>query len=593
VTSRFILYLPVILLLPWSVFQLRYMQATYPDPLPVQTTTFSQETIPQPLKHRFGEDIQFLGYDFQPDPEQAIINLTLFWQALRPVDENFRTEVQLVSTATGQARFTWLSHPLNGRYPTRAWDEGDVVRDTIPLPLAAVPPDTYEITIDLLPEAIDESLTGEAFQIIQFDLGVAQPIVDASSLAVDKADGEVEYRLWHDDTPARFRQTLPLSWRVSGGQLALNPDLEFGDISWLLVGPDELPRLPAAVGDATSIFLVEADWPSGEYRLGLDFDGYLTLTEPVLTVANQARLFDIPAELTSQPGWTAVEANFADLIKLRGYDLPGRTFKAGDTVPLNLAWQSLAPVLPDTVTFAVLLNDDQRPYGAVDRYPAGYYSPILWSEGEVVPDSFGLRVQPDAPPGVYYLHLGQYQPVEGRPESLPLIHDGQQTGLTAVVIGPVKIDGPPPDLVIDNPEPQHKLSQPVGNQITLVGYDLNIAGSGSDSQLESPAANLQVNLYWQANEDIHTDYTTFLHLRDTANKTVAQKDSPPASGRYPTSLWNAGEVIIDEIVLPLDGISAGEYRPVVGLYDPDTGGRLDVGGAPADEIVLEAVWVEE
>ncbi|MCB0198330.1 MAG: hypothetical protein KDJ65_40685, partial [Anaerolineae bacterium] len=77
--------LPPLALLIWSLLQLTLMTRAYPDPLPVQTTTFNPASIPQPLKQNFGNDIQLLGYDFQPDPDQAIINLTLFWQALNPV----------------------------------------------------------------------------------------------------------------------------------------------------------------------------------------------------------------------------------------------------------------------------------------------------------------------------------------------------------------------------------------------------------------------------------------------------------------------------------------------------------------------------
>jgi hypothetical protein len=591
--AHFSLYLPIILLLPWAMFQVSHMKATYPDPLPVQTTTFSQNAIPQPLKHNFGDSIQFLGYDFQPDPELAIINLTLFWKALQPVDENYRTQVQLVSKATGRAQFTWLSHPVNGYYPTRAWDAGDVIRDALPLPLAAVPPGTYDITVDLLHETEATSLAAQPFEIIQFDLGRAQPIVEASTLTVEDFNSKVKYRLWTDGLPVRFRQTLPLSWSLDSSHSTQDPAAETRDMSWVLIGPDNVPRSPAAVGAATAIFLVGADWPSGDYRLGLQLAGTVTRTDPLLTVANEARLFDLPAEIASQSDWITIDANFADLIKLNGYSLPARYLKPGDRLSLNLAWQSLAPVLPDTVTFAVLVDAAQQAHGAVDRYPAGYYSPMLWAEGEVVLDSISLPVQPDAPPGVYYLHLGQYRLVDGQPESLPLVHQGEQLTDTAVVIGPLKIGGPPPELVTLNPDPQIGLNQQVGDQITLLGYDLELVDSTSASRLEDPGPNLRLTLYWQANDDITSDYTTFLHLRNEANEIAGQKDSRPASGQYPTSLWSAGEVIIDEIVLPLDQVSSGRYRLVVGLYELETGNRLTVEGVPANEVELQSFQLAE
>jgi hypothetical protein len=70
---------------------------------------------------------------------------------------------------------------------------------------------------------------------------------------------------------------------------------------------------------------------------------------------------------------------------------------------------------------------------------------------------------------------------------------------------------------------------------------------------------------------------------------MAQKDQPPAGGQYPTSLWDTGEIIVDEIQLPVSDVSSGRYTPVVGLYDFSTGQRLPVPGNPANELYLESV----
>ncbi|MBE7549493.1 MAG: glycosyltransferase family 39 protein [Anaerolineales bacterium] len=577
--STILIFLPSLLLLLWSLFQLGYMALTYPAPLPVRTTTFDSASIPQPLKHNFGEAIQLLGYDFAPDAEQSIVNLTLFWKSLKPVDENYRVQVQLVDNA-GWPRFTWLSHPLNGRYPTRAWDKGDVIRDTLPLPLAGVPANLYDLQLNLLREAEDTPLAGEPFQFIQIPLTAQPPIPHSASLG-----GAVDYRLWISDAPARPRQTLPLSWSYAGASAAAQSSLPGFQSpapkpAWALVGPDNVPRLPQATGDATAIFIVGPDWPSGPYRLQLDTGKDSYQTESLLTVANDPRLFALP---TLPEGWTPVEANFANQIKLLGYVLPTRRVEPGGGLPLTLYWQSLAPVLGEYVVFDKLLDQNQQVYGGYDRLPREYYSPILWAEGEIVEDGFAVPVTPDAPPGVYNLHVGLYSLKSGSSLSLPLIQDNQQSGVTSVMIGPLKVGGPPPGVTLTNPEPQIKLNQSLGNQITLLGYDLE------NCQQLIVNCQLSMRFYWRADGVPGADYTTFLHLRDTSNKNVAQKDSPPASGRYPTSLWDAGEVIVDEVTLPLGEVAPGRYRPVVGLYNLATGERLAVPGNPANEIALEPV----
>lgn len=580
--SSILIFLPSLLLLLWSLFQLGYMAMTYPAPLPVRTTTFDSASIPQPLKHNFGEAIQLLGYDFAPDAEQATINLTLFWKSLKPVDENYRVQVQLVDNA-GQSRFTWLSHPLNGRYPTRAWDKGDVIRDTLPLPLAGVPANLYDLQLNLLHEAEDTPLAGEPFQFIQIPLAAQPPIPHSASL-----DGAVDYRLWMGDSPARPRQTLPLSWSYAGASAAAQSSLSglqppVPRPAWALVGPDDVPRLPQAAGDATVIFIVGPDWPSGPYHLQVDTGKDSYQTEPLLTVANDARLFALP---TLPEGWTPVEANFANQIKLLGYVLPIRRVEPGGGLPLTLYWQSLAPVLGEYVVFDKLLDQDQQVYGGYDRLPREYYSPMLWAEGEIVEDGFAVPVAPDAPPGVYNLHVGLYSLKNGSPLSLPLIQDNQPGDVTSVVIGPLKVGGPPPGVTVSNPEPQFTLNQSLGDQITLLGYDLE------NCQQSTVNCQLLMRFYWRAETVPAADYTTFLHLRDAANKNVAQKDSPPASGRYPTRLWDAGEIIVDEIALPLVEVPPGRYTPVVGLYNLATGDRLAVPGNPANEIALEPVELQ-
>lgn len=571
------------LLLAWSGFQLYYMTKTYPDPLPVQTTTFQPESIPQPLKHNFTDEIQFLGYDFQADPELATVDLTLFWKALEQVDENYRVQVQLVDAAGGEPHLTWISHPVNGLYPTRAWDKGDVIRDALTLPLAGLPAGNYTLEIDLLREAENTAITAEPFWIIQIPLGQLQPIPEAETF-----NNRLEYRLWLDDAPVRHRQTVALSWANT------NPKSQIQNPNWVLIGPDNLPRHPVATGHSTAMFTVGGDWPSGDYKLAMA--GGESTIRPVLTVANQERLFDIPPDAASQPGWRPLEANFANQVALVGYVLPQYQVEPGGGLPLTLYWRSLAPVLGDFVIFDVLLDEHQQVYGGYDRLPREFYSTILWSEGEVVEDGFAVPVAPDAPPGVYHLHVGLYALATGQPVSLPLIQDEQITDATSVIIGPIKVGGPPPDVITANPTPQVQVNQSFGNEIALLGYDLTDETGLPITNNLQPISNhqtLNLKLYWQAETVPVADYTTFLHLRNADNETVIQKDQPPAQGRYPTSLWSAGEVIVDEIRLPLADIQPGEYTPVIGLYNFETGIRLPLGSGPETELSLSPVQIDK
>jgi len=99
-------------------------------------------------------------------------------------------------------------------------------------------------------------------------------------------------------------------------------------------------------------------------------------------------------------------------------------------------------------------------------------------------------------------------------------------------------------------------------------------------------------LYWQALADMEADYTVFAHVLDKQGQILAQHDSQPRRGAYPTSFWEAGEIIEDvhPLCLPKD-LRAGQFDVVAGAYLLQTMQRLpmyDEGGqrVPGDSIAL-------
>jgi hypothetical protein len=242
----------------------------------------------------------------------------------------------------------------------------------------------------------------------------------------------------------------------------------------------------------------------------------------------------------------------------------------------------------DYQQFDNLLDQNQQRWGGYDRRAKDGYSTVLWAPGEVITDRFGVPVAPDAPPGIYTIDLGWYRKSGQDAISLPIYVDGQPTDQSSVRLGPIKVGGPPPNVVTSTITPTVELNQPFGENIILLGYDVR---EDNRHFVDGPTAseNLTFTFYWLASNQPVTDYTTFLHLRNDANETIAQKDQPPTGGQYPTSLWDTGEIIVDEIQLPVSDVSSGRYIPVVGLYDFSTGQRLPVPGNPANELHLESV----
>ncbi|MDY7040234.1 MAG: hypothetical protein SVX38_05160, partial [Chloroflexota bacterium] len=115
----------------------------------------------------------------------------------------------------------------------------------------------------------------------------------------------------------------------------------------------------------------------------------------------------------------------------------------------------------------------------------------------------------------------------------------------------------------------------------------------------TPGGELHLILYWQAESALETDYTVFVHLLDAAGRRVSGWDSPPLAGDYPTSAWDAGEIIADEYIVPVPADAApGEHTIAVGMYSAHDGLRLPVLDAygvrlPDDAVLLEELTIEE
>jgi hypothetical protein len=84
-----------------------------------------------------------------------------------------------------------------------------------------------------------------------------------------------------------------------------------------------------------------------------------------------------------------------------------------------------------------------------------------------------------------------------------------------------------------------------------------------------------LTLYWHAVRPPADDYTVFIHLLGPEGNVVAQADSQPDKGQYPTSYWDEGEQVSDtyELTLPAD-LPGGDYRLQAGMYRLATGERL-------------------
>ncbi len=278
------------------------------------------------------------------------------------------------------------------------------------------------------------------------------------------------------------------------------------------------------------------------------------------------------------------EMNINDEVALLGYDLPTRRVKPGQSLPLTLYWQLLKVVPGDYFIFTHLLDAAQNRQGGLDRRLQEGYPIAFWYPGEIVADRREIPVDSQAGNGLAWLRLGGYQIIADQAQPLPLLIAGRKSEETSIALSSIFIGDSPQVIDRYNLAPQTKLAVELGEPpvIMLQGYDLT-----------QKTKMLYLTLYWKSLAPTPTDWTTFVHLRDATGKIVAQKDSPPAGGTYPTSLWDAEENIKDEFTIPLERVEPGWYDLVVGMYDLATGTRLPVAGSPDGTILTDSFEVEE
>ncbi|MBI1282324.1 MAG: DUF2142 domain-containing protein [Anaerolineaceae bacterium] len=105
-----------------------------------------------------------------------------------------------------------------------------------------------------------------------------------------------------------------------------------------------------------------------------------------------------------------IRVNFDNQIELVGYSLSDLSPNAGDSVDLTLYWRGLKKLDKDYKIFANIID---RPtltkYAASDGMPVNWQAPTtIWETGTIIKDVHNLKVDPNAPPGIYETEIGIY-----------------------------------------------------------------------------------------------------------------------------------------------------------------------------------------
>ena len=281
------------------------------------------------------------------------------------------------------------------------------------------------------------------------------------------------------------------------------------------------------------------------------------------------------------PAQHVQRAWFGDDLALLGYDVDTSQVTLDGELRVSLYWEGLREMETDYRIFLDLVNGVYHVWGKQDGRPYwDGYPTYQWPRGLVMKDVREIEVWPGTPPGSYQVAVSVYDPASGRWLS--------PAGGGEVLVGPIGLPRrePPPVEALDI---EHPLSANLDGKVRLLGY--HVAGAFQ------PGSEVHLTLFWQTLKTMDKEYTVFIHLTDSQGRIWGQKDNPPVDGFYPTTTWEAGEIVRDQydLAIPSD-TPPGQYQIEVGMYLVETGERLPVlaedGSVQGDKVLLTRVGVE-
>lgn len=224
----------------------------------------------------------------------------------------------------------------------------------------------------------------------------------------------------------------------------------------------------------------------------------------------------------------ALDVNFDNQLVLLGFDQPQSTLAANNQLPITLYWraQNIPPV--DYSTTLQVVDEFGNLFGQSDSQHPGQVPTSRWRLEQYARDEHTLTLLPGTPPGTYTLTVGVYQ-FGG--SGLSLLDENQIPQGQTYVLSPLTITRatqPPTNI-----DAAQSLSFPFG-PLTLIGQTLNT---------DSPQAGDDVRLtfFWRAEGKVRPDMTLWLELVGADGGVMDEMEM--AFDGYPTSLWQAGEVV--------------------------------------------------
>ncbi|NTU61911.1 MAG: hypothetical protein HGB05_00580 [Chloroflexi bacterium] len=181
---------------------------------------------------------------------------------------------------------------------------------------------------------------------------------------------------------------------------------------------------------ATAYAPDELKWEVGVY----DFATQQRL--PASSGGDNVRFGSVELAAQSSDVPNPLRVNLDDQIELIGYSLNRRAASPDESIFLTLYWRAKAKMPADYTVFTHVLQPPETIWAQQDKQLQPLSS--SWSIGQVVSDTYELKIKPDAPPGVYEVEVGVYDPNKNFERLRVVTEDGRITE-NYVLLGKVRV----------------------------------------------------------------------------------------------------------------------------------------------------------
>ncbi|MBC8263608.1 MAG: YfhO family protein, partial [Anaerolineales bacterium] len=266
-----------------------------------------------------------------------------------------------------------------------------------------------------------------------------------------------------------------------------------------------------------------------------------------------------------------LEVNFDGEMTLLGYDLRPATVEAGESFRLDLYWKARHELNTEYSAYARLKDVQANLWSPKDsRRPGGYRdypATTTWPLDEYAQDSYQILVLPGTPPGEYDLVVGAFS--QATLEELDVLDEQGIAVGTSLTVGKLTVVQPRKPPSIEELEMQYPVAIGFGEELELMGYDI-------DRPAVQAGEGVHLTLFWRGLKEMNQRYAVLLQLANEGGGVVAEEPVlslpketfPVASEAYPTTRWQAGEVVRSQHYFPVPAeTSAGRHRLQLAVID--------------------------